>query len=278
MYAALHLATKLNSLCLNQRATRGENTIGDHFMARLRGGMDRTAVNSSLATLLSHITTIKSILAKFSKISDSNTVVNLQAVPATVQLNLQLDQLCHYFSSLIAQLETRNYHKHLLPEAALQSSSLLKAQRLVVLNRLGLKTSAVDVRIVRCFRIWQKDSTLNFYLDKMQEKMRHMKRGTVETRFRFIARHVRSELKRAFARWLLQTRTIAQTQALMPKPILTPDSVTLLGVLKLHNLVVKGRQNALGRQNCQRVSQAFLIWKSNSGIPLDYAYDNQMRL
>lgn len=58
--------------------------------------------------------------------------------------------------------------------------------------------SVIDVRVVRCFRIWQKDSTLNFYLDKMQEKMRKMKRGTVETRFKFIAKHVKGKLSRAF--------------------------------------------------------------------------------
>ena len=34
----------------------------------------------------------------------------------------------------------------------------------------------------------------------------------------------------------------------------------------------------MGIQQCQKVSQAFLIWKRNTGIPIDYAYDNQMRV
>ena len=130
------------------------------------------------------------------------------------------------------------------------------------------------MRLVRSFRFWQKDSTLNFYLDRMQEKMRRMKRGTVETRFRFIAKQVQGKLRRAIARWLLNARIVAQHQALLPKPILTPESMSQMALLKLHNMSVKCRQKALGSQSCARVSQAFLIWKRNAGIPLDYAYDN----
>lgn len=134
------------------------------------------------------------------------------------------------------------------------------------------------MRVVRCFRIWQKDSTLNFYLDKMQEKMRKMKRGTLETRFKFIAKQARGKVLRAFARWALTTRSIAMEQAFAPKPVLTPDSMTFLALLKLCNLTGKGRQNAMGSQPCNRVSTAFLVWKRNTGIPMDYAYDNQVRL
>ena len=54
--------------------------------------------------------------------------------------------------------------------------------------------------------------------------------------------------------------------------------MTVLGLLKLVNLSTKGRANAMGTQSCQRVSQAFLIWKRNTGIPIDYAYDNAARL
>ena len=93
--------------------------------------------------------------------------------------------------------------------------------------------SQIDVRIVRCFRIWQKDCTLNFYLDKMQEKMRAMKRGTVKMRFRFIARHVRSQLRRSFSRWIHNARSVALDQAFAPRPVLTAESMTTLGLLKL---------------------------------------------
>ena len=100
--------------------------------------------------------------------------------------------------------------------------------------------------MVRCFRIWQKDSTLNFYLDQMQDKMRLMKRGTLETRFKLIARHVRAKLRRTFARWALNARSVSLDEAFAPKPVLTPDSMTVLGVLKLINLNSKGRINAMG--------------------------------
>ena len=148
-----------------------------------------------------------------------------------------------------------------------------------MLDRLSqqVQNATVDVRIVRCFRIWQKDSTLNFYLDKMQDKMRKMKRGTLQTRIKFIARHARGKIRRTFARWALNARSATLVQAFVPKPILTPDSMTMLGVLKLQNLNTRGRQNAMGSQPCQKVSQAFIIWKRNAGIPIDYAYDNQIR-
>ena len=73
------------------------------------------------------------------------------------------------------------------------------------------KVNFADVRLVRAFRVWQKDITLDFYLDKMQHKMRRMKRGTVEVRFKFIAKHVRGQLRRAFARWQLNSKAIAQS-------------------------------------------------------------------
>ena len=69
----------------------------------------------------------------------------------------------------------------MIPEHVLYTDTIKKAKKMVVLDRLSqqVSNSAIDVRIVRCFRIWQKDSTLNFYLDQMQDKMRKMKRGTV---------------------------------------------------------------------------------------------------
>lgn len=115
---------------------------------------------------------------------------------------------------------------------------------------------------------------LNFYLDKMQEKMRKMKRGTLEFRFRFIARLVRARIRRAFARWALNARSLTLDNAYAPKPVLTQDSLTTLRLLKLINSFGKGRQRAMGAQPCQKLPQAFLIWKRNTGIPLDYAYDN----
>ena len=58
----------------------------------------------------------------------------------------------------------------------------------------------------------------------------------MQTRFKFIARHARGKLRRTFARWALNARSVALDQAFAPKPILTPDSMTVLGLLKLVNL------------------------------------------
>ena len=33
----------------------------------------------------------------------------------------------------------------------------------------------------------------------------------------------------------------------------------------------------MGSQQINKVSTAFLVWKRNTGIPIDYAYDNQVR-
>ena len=62
----------------------------------------------------------------------------------------------------------------MIPEHVLYTNTIKRAKKLVILDRLSqqVSNSSVDVRIVRCFRIWQKDSTLNFYLDQMQDKMR----------------------------------------------------------------------------------------------------------
>ena len=147
-------------------------------------------------------------------------------------------------------LDVRVSVKVIIPEHVLYTDIIKKAKKLVVLDRLSqqVQNSVVDVRIVRCFRIWQKDSTLNFYLDQMQDKMRQMKRGTVQTRFKFIARQARGKVRRTFARWALNARSVALNQAYAPKPVLTPDSMTLLGLLKLVNLQTKGRANAMGTQ------------------------------
>ena len=71
--------------------------------------------------------------------------------------------------------------KVILPREVLVSDAFLKAKKLVYIERLSQQAaqSTIDVRLVRCFRIWQKDSTLNFYLDQMQDKMKRMKIGTV---------------------------------------------------------------------------------------------------
>jgi len=68
-----------------------------------------------------------------------------------------------------------------------------------------------------------------------------MKRGTVKTRFRFIARHARAKLRRAFARWTLYARSTAFDLAFAPKPVLSQESMTLLGLLKLENLTITSR-------------------------------------
>ena len=75
--------------------------------------------------------------------------------------------LCQYFMRVIENLEVRVSIKVIIPEHVLYTETIKKAKKLVILNRLHLKAqnSIVDVRIVRYFRIWQKDSTLNFYLD-----------------------------------------------------------------------------------------------------------------
>ena len=99
--------------------------------------------------------------------------------------------------------------KYLIPEQALSSKSVQQARKLVKLNHIVIQKNVADVRVVRAFRVWQKDTTLDFYLDKMQDKMRRMKRGTVATRFKFIAKHVSGRLRRAFTRWLLSARAIA---------------------------------------------------------------------
>ena len=74
---------------------------------------------------------------------------------------------------------------------------------------------------------------MNFYLDQMQEQMRQMKRGTVKLRFKFIAKHARAKLRRAFLRWVLNARMVSYDRAFAPKPVLTPESMALLGFLKL---------------------------------------------
>lgn len=80
----------------------------------------------------------------------------------------------------------------------------------------------------------------------MQDKMRQLKRGTVKTRFKFIAKHVKGQLRRAFSRWALNARSVALDYAFAPKPVLTPDSMTVLGILKLVNLQTKGRATTMG--------------------------------
>ena len=34
----------------------------------------------------------------------------------------------------------------------------------------------------------------------------------------------------------------------------------------------------MGAQSCQKIAAAFLIWKREARIPVDFAYDNQERL
>lgn len=126
-------------------------------------------------------------------------------------MSKQLEKVCLYIGVVRERLDTRICVKYLLPEQALSSQSMKRARKLVQLNHLMGHTNQniADVRIVRAFRVWQKDTTLDFYLDKMQIKMRRMKRGTVETRFKFIAKQVSGKLRRAFARWLLNSRALA---------------------------------------------------------------------
>ena len=159
------------------------------------------------------------------------------------QVGSYLEQLCTYLASVIEHLTVKVVVKLVIPQGVLASSTLRRAKKLIALDRLHQQAtgSAIDVRIVRSFRIWQKDSTLNFYLDRMQEKMRQMKRGTVERRFKFIAHHVRSLARRAFTKWALNARTVGLEQAFTPKPVLTPNSMTLWALLKLQSMVTRGR-------------------------------------
>ena len=74
----------------------------------------------------------------------------------------------------IESLDIKVCVKVIIPEHVLYTDTVKKAKKMIILDRLSQQASnsTIDVRIVRYFRIWQKDSTLNFYLDQMQDKMR----------------------------------------------------------------------------------------------------------
>ena len=51
-----------------------------------------------------------------------------------------------------------------------------------------------------------------------------------------------------------------------------------MAVLKMVALARKGEQEALGGLSVAKVPAAFLEWKRQAHIPLDFAYDSQYRI
>ena len=104
--------------------------------------------------------------------------------------------------------------------------------------------------------------------------MKFLRRGVLCCRLRFLSKLVHNRLRRHFSKWAIKVRSSCP----LGLPTLSTESTQTLAVLKMVALARKGEQEALGGQSVAKLPAAFLEWKRQAQIPLDFAYDSQYRI
>ena len=92
--------------------------------------------------------------------------------------------------------------KYIVPEGTENVLLVKQSKALIKLLQIKQKNQAIDTRVVKCFREWQW-AALDFYLDRMQEKMEETKMKHLSAGFAFIEKHFQRHRRRAFNRWLI---------------------------------------------------------------------------
>ena len=187
------------TLLLQVRFDLAKQRMPLKFIQNLKHYLDFDAINNCLTETNNQTNTVNRILAKGYKASKSS--YQLQNYDCAIRISQNLDLLEMEFLQAIDAL-TGVQVKCIIPREAFQKELYQRSQKLVQLQQIRQRQICVDVRIVKYFRIWQRE-VLDVYWVEMQKNMNESVRGILKARLRLVAKKLQSNLRRSFNKWIV---------------------------------------------------------------------------
>ncbi|CDW78216.1 UNKNOWN [Stylonychia lemnae] len=151
------------------------------------------------------------------------------------------------------------------------STEFQKIKSFLKLENVIQKQCKTDVKLVRAFRLWQKQ-LLNHYLDCISHQMRQTKKKVLNQRFLFITKKIQFRMRKAFLRWNYQAKLLSQDM-IFRFDLQSCFYKQNFGALKILNRFLMFRKQTMTiPQSSKSLMMAFQTWKINTGFLMQYDY------